>query len=370
MKWDTYIKGFTLGLISLLFLSSCQEDGPPTVDSFSPDAGFENTLITVEGSNFENLVSINFNDGVPADFNPSFGTSSALLFRVPENAPLGDNNVVITTETGEVSFPFKVTLEAPEISDFSPKSANEGEMVYIKGKNFFEPLVVLFEDSLAGNIIYSDPDSLVVEVPAGVERGRIKVKANGGSSLTGEFFFSTTEILVNDFDGNGVRSETDKWLFYGSIDQNSSNATTNADPDGFDGSNFLKISGTDPGTVWIGGAESHSNDPMVFEVFDIASDINNTFVEMDINNNGYDDTHLIVVLAERNGSINDFSETIEVDWDGWEHVSLPLNRFKDVDGAFIDPEKIRTIKMHLYNELQSNQPLEVNVDNLKFVQIN
>ena len=370
MKFDIDIKFLSLGLMMLLILSSCEEEGPPIVDSFTPDSGFEKTLITVEGSNFENLVSINFNEGIPADFNPSFGTSSALLFRVPENAPLGQNNVVITTETGEVSFPFTVTLEAPAISDFNPKSANEGEMVYIIGKNFFEPLVVLFEDSLAGNIIYSDPDSLVVEVPPGVERGRIKVKANGGFSLTGEFFFSTTELLVNDFDGNGVRSETDKWLFYGSINENASTAIFDTDPIGVDGTQFMKISGTDPGSIWIGGAESHSNDPMVFDVFDIESNINNTFVEMDINNNGYDKTHLILVLAERGGSPNDFSETIEVDWDGWKHVSIPLNRFKDVDGAFINPEKIRTIKMHLYNELQTNQPLEVNVDNLKFVQIN
>lgn len=370
MKWNLFIKFVSLVAILLCCLSSCEEVGPPTIDTFEPEAGFEGALITVEGSNFENLVSINFNDGVAADFNPSFGTSTALLFRVPENAPLGDNNVVITSETGEVSFPFRVTLEAPAISDFNPKSANEGEMVYIIGENFFEPLVVLFEDSIAGNIVYSDPDSLVVEVPANVERGRIKVKANGGSSLTGEFFFSTTDLLVNDFDGNGIRSETSKWLFYGSINENANSAIVDSDPEPIDGSQFLKLSGTDPGTIWIGGTESHSNDPMVFDVFDIVSDINNTFLELDINNNGFDKTHLILVMAERGGSINDFTETVEVDWDGWGHVSLPLNRFKDVDGAFINPQKIRTIKMHLYNELQTNQSLEVNVDNLKFVQIN
>ena len=352
-----------------LCIASCEEIGPPTVDTFGPDFGPSETLITVEGNNFTDLLAINFNDGVAADFNPSFGTSSALLFRVPENAPLGENQITITTETGETSFPFRVTLDAPQVADFNPKSANEGEMVYIIGENFFEPLTVLFADSIAGNIIYSDPDSLVVEVPAGVERGRLKVKANGGSSLTGEFFFSTTDILVNDFDGNGTRAETEKWLFYGNINENANNAVVNSNPDPLDG-NFLKVSGTDPGSIWIGGTESHSNDPQVFEVFDIKSDINNTFVDLDIHNNGFDKTHVIIVLAERNGSPNDFSETIEVDWDGWEHVSLPLNRFKDVDGAFIDPQKIRTIKLHLYNELQTNQSLEINVDNLKFVQIN
>ena len=371
MNWKIINSSKFLFVIGLcIVISGCQETGPPSVDTFSPDFGPPETLITVEGSNYIDLISINFNDGVNADFNPSYGTETALLFRVPEDAPLGENLITITSESGETSFPFRVTLEAPQVSDFNPKSANEGEMVYILGENFYEPLTVLFHDSIAGNIIYNDPDSLVVEVPAGVERGRLKVKANGGSSLTGEFFFSTSDVLVSDFDGNGVRAETDKWLYYGNIDQNATNSVVNTNPDPFDGSNFLKVSGTDPGTIWIGGTESHSNDPMVFDVFDVKSDINNTFVDLDINNNGADKTHLIIVLAERNGSPNDFSETIAVDWDGWEHVSLPLNRFKDVDGAFIDPQKIRTIKLHLFNELQTNQSLEVNVDNLKFVQIN
>lgn len=361
---------FFLIAILCIVISSCEEVGPPSIATSEPEFGPPETLITVEGADFVDLVSINFNDGVRADFNPSFGTENALLFRVPENAPLGDNDIVITTESGEISFPFRVTLEAPRVVDFNPKSANEGETIYILGENFFEPLTVFFHDSIPGNIVYNDPDSLVVEVPPGVERGRVIVEANGGSSITGEFFFSTSDVLINDFDGNGVRAETDKWLYYGNINENGTNSVVDSDPDSFDGTNFMKVSGTDPGSIWIGGVESHSNDLMEFDVFDIGSDINNTFIDLEINNNGFDKTHVIIVLAERNGSPNDFSETIAVDWDGWEHVSLPLNRFKDVDGAFVDPQKIRTVKLHLFNELQANEDLEINVDNLKFVQIN
>lgn len=370
MKLTLNIIKFLFALCICLSISSCEKAGAPSVATHMPDFGPPQTLITVEGAEFTDLVSINFNEGVRADFNPSFGTENALLFRVPDDAPLGDNQITITTETGEISFPFRVTLEAPRVTDFNPKSANEGETIYILGENFFEPLVVLFEDSIAGNIIYNDPDSLVIEVPAGVERGRIKVKANGGESLTAELFFSTSDILVNDFDGNGVRGETDKWLYYGNINENADNAVIDSESESFDGSKFLKISGTDPGSIWIGGTESHSFDVADFTVFEVMSNINNTFIEMDLSNNGQDKTHLIIVMAERDGSTNDFSETIAVDWDGWEHISIPLNRFKDVDGAFIDPQKIRTIKLHLWNELGSNQTLEINVDNLKFVQIN
>jgi len=361
---------FVLSSIFLILFSSCDNGNPPSVISIEPETGSRKALVTVLGADFDDLQYINFNDDIPADFNPSFGTDKALLFRVPANAVLGDNLIRIGTEHGETTVNFNVTLEAPAVTFFSPKNANEGETIYILGENFFEPpLIVLFHDSIPGNIIYHQEDSIVVEVPPGVERGRLKVKANGGDALSGEFFFSTTEILVNDFDGNGLRSETDKWLFYGNIDQNGQSAVQDEDPTTLSG-NYLKISGTDPGSIWIGGTESHANDPMVFQNFGIENDINNVFLEMDLNNNGREDTHLIIVLTERDGSINDFTEQIAVDWDGWQNVSILLNRFQDVDGATIDPAKIKNVKLHLYNEVGSNLPLEVNVDNLKFTQIN
>ncbi len=348
---------------------SCDKPGTPAVVEYSPKSGFEGTLITVKGMNFESITGIFFNDGVAADFNPSFGTDSVLLFRVPEEAPLGENDILIETDSEQTTIPFRVTLEPPQVKDFAPKSANEGEVISIIGENFFEPLEVLFFDSIPGKILYSQEDSLSVEVPPGVEKGRVKVKANGGFSFTAEVFFSTTEVLINDFDGNGLRSETEKWLFYGNLDESGTSAVHNTFPNPIMG-NFLKIKGTDPGTVWVGGTESHSNDPQEFTVFPIQSNINNTFFEADVNNNGSDKTHVIIILAERGGSPNDFSTTIQLEKDGWQNIRIPLNRFMDIDGATVDPQIIRTVKFHLYNELNSSSKLEANIDNIKFIQIN
>ncbi len=365
-KKNNYSVLTLVGIVCLMM--SCNTGEAPAVTSFTPDFGPVETLITVQGSGFDDLIAIDFDEGIAADFNPSFGTETALLFRVPPTAVVGDNTIMIVSEDGETSFPFRVTLDAPSVFNFYPKSANEGNRVTILGKNFFEPLEVLFFDSIAANIIHHQPDSLVVEVPAGVEKGRIKVKANGGSSITPELFFSTSELLVNDFDGNGVRAETNKWLFYGGIEQNNMTAVGSMSPAPTDG-NYLKLSGFDTGGIWVGGTESHSNDPNVFEVFDITSNLNDTFLELDLNSNGKKDTHIILVLAERGGSPNDFTETISLDWDGWETVSIPLNRFQDINGATPDPQKLRTIKLHLFNELGSSQKMEANIDNLKFIQI-
>lgn len=350
---------------------SCDKSDPPMVVSYIPDFGPEQTLITVEGMDFSDLLAINFNNGIAADFNPSYGTDKALLFRVPFGAPLGDNQILIKTEAGEVTFPFRVTLDAPEIDNFNPKSANEGDLVYIIGENFFEPLEVLFADSVAGEIVYFQEDSISVRVPAGVSKGQIKVKANGGSANTAEVFFSTTEVLVNDFDGNGVRSETSKWKFTGFVDQTSAaNAIFNINPDPIS-NNFIKLSGKDDlNTTWLGGAENHSNDAAEFENFGIFSDINNTFIEMDINSNNRKDSHLIIVLTQRNGLKTDFTETIKLDWDGWRKIRIPLNRFADLNGFTVDPAEIKTVKLHLVDELKTKKKLEANIDNIKFILIN
>ncbi len=357
-------------LVLVLYLfHACQKGDAPVVLSFEPDFGPAETLITVKGEHFDDLLALNFDEDIAADFNPSFGTETALLFRVPLNAPLGENMIKIVTMDGEATFPFRVTLKPPEVANFNPKSANTGDIISIVGKNFFEPLEVLFFDSIPGNIVFSAEDSIAVEVPEGVEKGQIKVKANGGSSTTAEVFFTTKDILINDFDGNGTRYETEKWLFYGNIDQKANTAVHNSNPAPIDG-NFLKITGVDPGSIWIGGTENHSNDVDNFENFGIESDINNTFLEFDINNNGAKDTHIIIVLGERNGSPNDFTETLHIDGDGWQNYRLPLNRFTDLDGVPVDPSKIRVVKLHLFNELGVQGQLEVNIDNLKFIQIN
>lgn len=363
MEKNKYRLNQLITILAFMGLLSCGSSEPPSIVLFEPDFGPPETLITVRGANFENLVAINFNEDVPADFNPSFGKDSALLFRVPMEAPLGDNDILIKTENGEITFPFRVTLEAPQVKDFFPKSANAGETIYIIGENFFEPLEILFFDSIPGTLKYMSPDSIVVEVPPNVQRGRIIVKANGGSSSTKENFFSVTQVGINDFDGNGLRAETDKWLFYGNIEQTATNAVMTGGPSG----NYLKISGTDPGSIWVGGTESNQDG---IENFGVVSDLNNTFLEMDISNNGKDKTHLIFIVKEKNGSFNDFQITEHIDWEGWRKITIPLNRFKDINGAPPDPTKLNLIKLHLYNELGSSQSLEVNLDNINLIQVN
>lgn len=360
-------------ILILFFLShvffSCKETPAPILESVTPVFGPAETLVTFQGMNLENLKTLTFS-GQEVNFNTAYNSENALLFRIPTNIPLGEHEVVLTTDGGSVSTNFRMTLEAPEVFDVEPEFASAGEVVTILGKNFYEPMEVYFHDSIAADIIFLAPDSMEVIVPSGIQKGRIVVWANGGRAISPKNFFSVNKILVNDFDGNGLRSETSNWIRSGFIDQASSgDAVQNSNPTPID-NNFLKLSGKDDLNIsWVGGLENNSNDIAVFDNFGITNSAGNTLLEMDVHNNGKDKTHVILILLERDGSPNDFTETIPIGDDEWEKISIPLSRFEDLDGFIVDPAKIKTLKIHLIDEEGSGEQLEVNVDNIEFVEI-
>ena len=360
---------FTILFFLSLCMFSCKETPAPTIESVEPTFGPAETLAVFKGMNLEDIETFSFS-GQVVNFNTAYNSDNALLFRIPTNVPLGDHEVVITTAGGSASTNFRVTLEPPEIFDVTPEFASVGDKVTITGKNFFDPVTVYFHDSIQANVILLSPDSIEVEVPAGIEKGRIVVWANGGRTLSPRNFFSVNSILVNDFDGNGLRSETSNWLLTGFVDQSNINdAIQNTNPDPIN-NNFLKLTGKDDLAIsWVGGVENNSNDVTVFDNFGITTSAQNTLFEMDIHNNGKNNTHIILILLERDGSPNDFTHTIAVDWTGWERVSFPLIRFEDLDGFLIDPAKVKTLKIHLIDETNSGSELEVNVDNIEFLEI-
>ena len=361
---------YTLFLLVAAAFGSCEKDQPaPMITSTDPVFGPAETLVTFEGDNLQNIQEVTFS-GQPVNFNTAYNSDVALLFTIPNNVPLGDHVVELRTSGGVASTNFRVTLDPPAIFELTPEFASPGEIVTIKGKNFFEPLEVYFFDSIQAEILTLFPDSIEVIVPEGIQKGRVTVSANGGVALSPINFFSVNSILVNDFDGNGMRSETNKWGFVGQVNENAGTAVQNTNPEPIDG-NYLKLTGRDDLEItWIGGAQSHFGFPGDdFKTFNISTDINNTLLEMDINSNGRDNTHILLILLEDEGLTTDFVHRIHVDWEGWEQISVPLNRFVNFEDIPVDPAKIKLLKIHLNDTDDSNSLLEVNVDNIRFVEI-
>ena len=362
---------FTVCSFALLLAVAACEPTPdaPVITDIDPVFGETTTLVTIEGMNLANITELAFN-GEPINFNTAYNSDVALLFRVPESLPTGEYQIDLTTDGGTASTSFRITLAAPEIYFLEPESAPVGATIDILGKNFFEPLAVEFFDGVPADIISKSPDKLTVKVPEGVQEGPILLSANGGDTLSPVNFFLTAEVLVNDFDGNGVRANTGDWIRAGFVDQASAAEAVQAvGPAGIDG-NYLHISGTDAlGIEWIGGFENPSNDAG-FNVFNItAEERSKVLLEFDVNNNGRTDTHLLLAFKERDGSNNDFAHEVAVSGDGWQQLSIPLTRFEDLDGNQVDLSKIKTLKLHLIDTNETGNPLEANIDNVRFVQI-
>ncbi len=359
-------------LFCCLFFANCADPDAPVITSISPEFAPAETLVTIEGTNLDNITSMKF-DGQLVNFNTAFNSDNALLFRVPTTIDAGTYTLTLTTDGGTAETTFRISLDAPEIFLISPNRGPIGSTTTLFGENFFEPLEVYFPmgdmDSVQADIVSFADDSIRVTVPEGATQGNVALLANGGYALSANRFQVGNVVVVNDFDGNGVRSDVAEWRFTPMLDQTAADAVRSSDPDPISG-NFLKISGRDTqGSGLIGSVTTQTNDPTEFANFGLTTSLANTLIEFDVNTNGHPATRLVIILKERDGSRNDFSRELRLDQTGWTKITQPLSRFEDLNGAPIDVSKVASIRFLLFDFDNTGEQFEVNIDNLLFSEL-
>jgi hypothetical protein len=154
----------------------------PVITSFTPANGVRGTVITINGINFSNLLSVEFN-GVAATYAPL--TSSTVLYAtVPATAASGLISVQNSSGTGDSSALFYLP---PWITNATPSGIVNSALV-INGRNLLNASSV----SVNG-VNYSFTSSLtqiVATVPANAMTGLIVVTAPAG------IFISTNSFVV------------------------------------------------------------------------------------------------------------------------------------------------------------------------------
>ena len=97
---------FLMGLS--IFLSCTKKEIVTPVFQVSPVQGASKSVVTLTGSGLKDLRSISFDNGnVKSSFNPVFNTDGAIIFRVPDDANPGSQNIVFTNANGyQYSVPF------------------------------------------------------------------------------------------------------------------------------------------------------------------------------------------------------------------------------------------------------------------------
>lgn len=204
------IAGILLMGISILVSCTKKEVITPAYQ-VSPAQGASKAVVTITGSGLKDLLTISFDNGnVKASFNPVFNTDGAIIFRVPDDAFPGDQNIVFTNANGyQYSVPFKV-LGLPTIISVDNYNFKEGTTLTLSGKNLDDVSLVKFTGSdEVCTIVSKTASSLVIAMPATTKyRTYLDITNQAGTVTTLEEFVSLTNNF-NFFDDAYQNGEQD-----------------------------------------------------------------------------------------------------------------------------------------------------------------
>lgn len=188
-------------LLSLsLTFSSCIKDkdgtpdakaGTPVAIAITPDNAAGGEVVTINGTGLGDIRSIVFdNNNVPAQFYSTLNTETNIVFRVPDTAFGGPQNIILTNSAGRsVTVPFKV-LAFPGITDASTYSFTGDTEITLTGNNLDDvSKVVLTGSTDEATILSASRKSLVIRMPAS-EMDRVSLditNATGTITTTHEF---------------------------------------------------------------------------------------------------------------------------------------------------------------------------------------
>jgi hypothetical protein len=191
----------------VLVFSACKKDkgmDSPTANQLLPGQGAAGEVLTLTGSDLANMQSIVFEkDNVPVPFNPTLNTTNAVIFRVPDTATGGQQNIVFTNIAGkQLLVPFNV-LAFPKVTDVSDYNFENGTTLELMGINLEEVnKVVIHGTNDAATIVSKSKKKLVIKMPAtSIARATLDISnPTGMSTTTQEFVYKPNNFIVFDDD--------------------------------------------------------------------------------------------------------------------------------------------------------------------------
>lgn len=179
-----------------VLLAACKKDsdgspetsaGNPSLTAVTPAEAAGGTVITVTGSGLGQMRTIVFDkNNVPASFQPNLNSDNSILFRVPDTAFGGSQNIVLTNVNGAtLKVPFKV-VALPTVSDMSPVDFEPGTQVTVTGNNLSDVTSVLIDGtSDAATIVSKERKKMVITMPTTtVNRAKLKITNSSGERIT------------------------------------------------------------------------------------------------------------------------------------------------------------------------------------------
>lgn len=247
LNWSLLISSVALIIVS------CKKDrdgspniksGNPVATSISPDSAAGGNVLTLKGSGLGDMVKIVFDkNNVPAPFYSTLNTETAIVFRVPDTAFGGPQNILFTNRDGKtLSVPFRV-LAYPGVTSAFPTDFQAGTIVTLTGSNLDDVITVVLEGTTdQATIISKTRSSMVIQMPAStVNRAPLRItNATGPRVTTIEFVnVSKAATVFSEQLDNGFQD----WGWGGSFSASTDNSIT--------GSKSMKAA-FDPSGSWGG----------------------------------------------------------------------------------------------------------------------
>lgn len=199
MKTIKNLKIFLLA--GVLILAGCTKEEQseskasknPVADKLDPEKASGNTVLTLTGSGLGGITSVVFEKGnVPAPFNPTLNTDRALIFRVPDTANGGVQNIILTNRLGaQLKVPFNV-VALPLVNTASNYNFVEGTEITLVGNNLQDVTSITIDGTAAAaSIVTQSKKELVIKMPATTLNSAKLVLTNSTGPIT------TNQVFVN-----------------------------------------------------------------------------------------------------------------------------------------------------------------------------
>ncbi|WP_069661233.1 cell shape determination protein CcmA [Arcticibacter eurypsychrophilus] len=199
--------------IMALTITACKKDlsgspdfepGSLLVNRIEPDSATGGSVLIAKGSGLGSIASIIFEkDSVPVRFNPVFNNEDAIVFRVPDTASGGQQNIVFTNSAGNiVKVPFRV-LALPSVVSVSNYNFVAGTQITLVGNNLGDVTSVALTGSTeAATIISKSKKVLVITIPSSINRATLILTNSSGSATTKQEFINldrTFQIFTENY---------------------------------------------------------------------------------------------------------------------------------------------------------------------------
>lgn len=360
MKNIIKIAALLLSLTPVL-LTSCNKDEvvTATITSVSPAEAYPRNTITVSGTNLDQVQFVFLGkNGVEFELQ-----DGKIVFDVPQNQVDGDHDITLAL-AGNVRAKGKLKVlpsADPIFVTWSKKAAKVGESVTIEGGSLANVESVTI-GGVEAQVTANTANSVTFTVPAGVpdKRGKVKVVTAAGEREAEFTFYVAKEILVTDFDGNGLGT----WGGIGGAVDTEKSGVKSSNPNPYSG-NFFKMVMSSGG--W-GGSQIE-----VPAGFGLTASRDDVMLVAEVNTNGTTPDYRFNVATAGDAK---FWSNYRGATTGWQTIEMPLKDFgwrwdgnpatQNVDGQAIIPSELRIVKVQWGGNIVAGN--EVNFDNIRFIE--